>query len=136
MKKYTTKGGDCISIKILVLLMMVFLHIVDDYYLQGWLSSAKQKSWWEKNAPDKMYCHDYIMALFMHSFSWSFMIMLPSTFYLLLAEDTFHPLMYVSNLIIHMIVDDAKANKKQINLIQDHLIHLGQILATWLIIMF
>ena len=30
--------------KILLLLAMIFLHIVDDYYLQGWLASAKQKS--------------------------------------------------------------------------------------------
>ena len=67
--------------KILLLLTMIFLHIVDDYYLQGWLASAKQKSWWEQNALDKLYKHDYIMALFMHSFSWAFMIMLVPTIY-------------------------------------------------------
>ena len=50
--------------KILLLLTMIFLHIVDDYYLQGWLASAKQKSYWEQNAPDELYKHDYIMALF------------------------------------------------------------------------
>lgn len=33
-----------------VLLAMVFCHIVDDYYLQGWLASAKQRKWWEENA--------------------------------------------------------------------------------------
>lgn len=68
-----------IAYKIFILFTMIFCHIVDDYYLQGWLASAKQKSWWEKNAPEKLYKYDYLAALFMHSFSWSFMIMLPPT---------------------------------------------------------
>ena len=35
-------------IEIFMLLFMVFLHIVDDYYLQGILASMKQKQWWLK----------------------------------------------------------------------------------------
>lgn len=121
--------------KVLLLLAMIFLHIVDDYYLQGWLASAKQKSWWEKNSPDKLYKYDYIMALFMHSFSWSFMIMITPTIYALTHEATNAPLaitvLFFINLVIHMIVDNAKANLKKINLIQDQLIHLVQIVFTW-----
>ena len=123
------------GIKIFLLFIMIFLHIVDDYYLQGWLSSAKQKSWWEKNAPDKMYKRDYVMALFVHSFSWSFMIMLPPTIYLLIVGGTWFPMIYISNLIIHMYVDNLKANKKRINLIQDQSIHIVQILITWMVVM-
>lgn len=37
-----------IAYKILILFTMIFCHIVDDYYLQGWLASAKQKSWWKR----------------------------------------------------------------------------------------
>jgi hypothetical protein len=62
--------------KLYLLLIMIFLHIVDDYYLQGFLASLKQKRWWEKNAPDKLYRKDYIMALLEHAFSWTFMIMI------------------------------------------------------------
>ena len=62
--------------ELFVLLSMIFCHIVDDYYLQGWLASAKQKSWWEQNAPQKLYQQDYLMALLVHSFSWTFMVML------------------------------------------------------------
>lgn len=119
--------------KILLLLAMIFLHIVDDYYLQGWLASAKQKNYWEQNAPDKLYKHDYIMALFMHSFSWAFMIMLIPTVYTLHMTVNI-PLivaLFVANLCMHMIVDDKKANKKEINLIQDQLMHLTQIIVTW-----
>ena len=125
--------------KILLLLAMVFLHIVDDYYLQGWLASAKQKSYWEQNAPDKLYKHDYIMALFMHSFSWAFMIMLIPTVYALSITSNINSasiaitIFFVLNLILHMITDDKKANRKEINLIQDQLVHLSQILFTWTI---
>ena len=57
---------------VILLLSMIFCHIVDDYYLQGFLASAKQKSWWEKNLPNKLYKNDYIIALFEHAFSWTF----------------------------------------------------------------
>ena len=58
---------------IFILLLMIFLHIVDDYYLQGWLASAKQKKYWQDNAPEKLYKYDYDWALIMHSFSWTYM---------------------------------------------------------------
>lgn len=119
---------------ILILLSMVFCHIVDDYYLQGWLASAKQKKWWEKNAPDEIYKNDYKMALFMHAFSWSFMIMIPIVTYVYFVGFTLKigiVFWYIINLVIHAYVDNLKANKGKINLIQDQLIHLGQILVTW-----
>lgn len=125
--------------KILLLLTMIFLHIVDDYYLQGWLASAKQKSYWEQNAPDELYKHDYIMALFMHSFSWSFMIMVvPSVYTLINTTNTNNAslviaLFFLINLCIHMVVDNSKANLKKINLVQDQLCHLVQILITWVV---
>lgn len=117
----------------IILITMIFCHIVDDYYLQGWLASAKQKIWWEKNSPDDLYKHDYMMALFMHSFSWTFMIMLVPTLYVLICGGEYHPLIFVLNIIIHMITDNMKANKKKINLIQDQLIHIAQIIVTFLV---
>lgn len=32
-----------IAYKIFILFTMIFCHVVDDYYLQGWLASAKKK---------------------------------------------------------------------------------------------
>ena len=118
--------------KIFILLSMIFCHIIDDYYLQGWLASAKQKSWWEKNAPQKLYQNDYLMALSMHSFSWTFMVMLIPSLYSILLGGIWYPALYIGNIIIHFIVDDLKANKKKINLVQDQLIHLLQVVITWL----
>lgn len=117
------------NVKILILLSMVFCHIVDDYYLQGWLASAKQKAWWEKNSPEPMYRYDYLMALFMHSFSWTFTTMLPLTLF----GSTFYPMLFIVNVIIHAVTDNAKANLKKINLVQDQIVHMIQIVLTWLI---
>lgn len=122
--------------KILILLGMIFCHIVDDYYLQGWLASAKQKEWWTKNAPNSLYKYDYIMALFMHSFSWAFSITLLPTLYVFICGGSWYPLLFVGNVLLHMAVDDLKANKKKINLVQDQSIHLLQIIWTWFCYMF
>ena len=124
--------------KYFILLCMIFCHIVDDYYLQGILASMKQKSWWQQNTPDKLYRHDYIMALLMHAFSWSFMIMLPIAVFMYCQQWQFNPLIigiYLFNMLIHAVVDHQKANRKTINLIQDQLIHLAQIVVTWITIM-
>lgn len=61
---------------VFTILAMVFCHIVDDYYLQGCLASMKQKKWWQENTPQKLYKYDYIVALIMHSMSWSFMVII------------------------------------------------------------
>lgn len=119
-----------------VLLLMIFLHIVDDYKLQaGVLNNLKQKKFWEENAPDELYKYDYIWALIMHSFSWSFMIMLPIAFKMGLKLDLSFILMFILNVIIHANTDDMKANRHQINLIQDQLIHIGQIILTAIILL-
>lgn len=119
--------------KMFVLLLMIFLHIVDDYYLQGWLASAKQKKYWEENAPDKMYKNDYKWALLMHSFSWSFMIMLPIAFVMNFNINVVFVLWFILNVVVHMITDDLKANDKEINLIQDQLVHIFQIISTFIV---
>lgn len=121
--------------KIALLIFMIFTHIIDDYYLQGWLASAKTKNWWKKNAPDKLYSKDYIMALFCHSLSWSIMIFLPILIYSLYNQidlNWFYLVLPI-NLIIHAIIDDLKANKFKINLIIDQSIHFIQIFITWII---
>lgn len=116
----------------LILLFMIFCHIIDDYKIQApVLNNLKQKAYWTENAPDKLYRYDYLMALFMHSFSWAFMILLPLTIYALINNGQWHWLFFVVNLVIHFVVDDLKANHKKINLIQDQMIHLAQIVVTW-----
>lgn len=40
---------------------------------------------------------------------------------------------YVFNIIIHAFVDNLKANALRINLVTDQLIHILQIIFTWLV---
>ena len=115
---------------VFIILCMIFFHIIADYNLQGWLASAKQKSYWEKNAPDQMYKHDYICALVMHSFSWTFMIMLPLMYAVGFKVNSFLLFLFISNVLLHAITDDFKANKKVLNLWQDQSIHMYQIVIT------
>ena len=119
--------------KVFVLLAMIFLHIIDDYKLQGILASMKQKKWWEEQKEyKKLYRCDYIPALIEHSFSWTFMMMLPIAVALRF-NIGWWILAYISNMAIHAFVDDLKANKIKINLVTDQSIHLAQIIVTWLI---
>ena len=114
-----------------VLIIMLFAHIVDDFYLQGILAKLKQKGWWEENAPDKLYKHDYIIALIIHALSWAIMITLPILFVSAWQPHWAVYLMLGINLAIHAVVDDLKANKRKINLIADQSIHFVQIIVTW-----
>ena len=118
---------------ILILVSMLFGHVIDDYCLQSFsLCNLKQKNWWEANTSDHKYKFDYLVGLLMHSLSWAFMIML-SIIIITKGELNWLWIMYPINTGIHFLVDDLKANRNKINLIQDQLIHIAQILITWIL---
>lgn len=119
--------------KFIVLLFMLFTHIVDDFYLQGVLAKLKQKSWWAENYPQSLYRYDYIVALFIHAFSWAFMINLPLILTLEMNITVF-AVVFAINILIHAFVDNLKANKLKISLLQDQLIHIVQIFVTWVVL--
>lgn len=114
----------------IILFLMIFLHVIDDFCIQGIMASMKQKSWWQEHpiGSNPKYKNDYIAALFAHAFSWSFMIMIP----ILIWGQWEWPIL-IANMLTHAVIDNAKANKFQINLVQDQTYHLIQIIATWLI---
>lgn len=115
-----------------VLLCMIFLHLIDDYKLQGILASFKQKEWWKQNAPDEKYKYDYIVALLEHAFMNSFMIHIPIYLWICKNELALTITIIIST-ILHAIVDDGKANKKIYNLFQDQIIHILWIIELFLI---
>ena len=112
---------------ILSLMLMILCHLLADYPLQGWLAQAKSKSYWE-NADDKNK-RDYIPALVCHCAMWGILVFLPLTFFC--DEFGWFWLALPTNIAIHYVVDNLKANKRAINLWQDQLIHFMQILVTW-----
>lgn len=123
-----------------ILLFMIFNHIIADYVLQGILATLKQKDYWKNECMknyivfnDSIYKYDYIAALFMHSFCWTFMIMLPLVICTNFTINTVPIIgVFLINLIIHYVVDDLKANWKIINLCTDQTFHMIQIFVTWL----
>lgn len=117
-----------------ILLLMLLLHIVDDFVLQPvCLSKLKQREWWRKQDEYcEKYKNDYKMALFMHSLSWSLMILLPIMF-MTNISDLWLTCAVIFNMVIHFMVDDFKANRRKINLVQDQITHLMQIVLTWFV---
>lgn len=111
---------------ILVLVLMILGHLIADYPLQGWLASAKNKSYWKETKTP----HDWIMALICHSMMWGIIVFLPIMYFSWQELNLFWIALPI-NIVIHCVVDDLKANKKLINLCVDQLAHLGQIILTW-----
>ena len=118
--------------KLFILFLMFFMHIVDDYYLQGILAKMKQKRWWEENVNNSKCRYDYIIALIMHSFSWAFLTLIPIALYIQ-SLYIWICIALLLNAIIHCIIDDLKANKLRINLIVDQAIHIIQLIITWIV---
>ena len=112
-----------------IILLMILLHIVDDFVLQPIsLSKLKQKTFWEPYLKDnKLYKNDYKVALIIHGLSWSIMIHIP--FMLLPVNEWWILISVITNAIIHAWIDNEKANKLSINLLTDQIIHLCQIIT-------
>ena len=113
---------------------MIFLHIMADYNLQGWLASAKTKKWWIENQNQGIYKYDYLAALFFHSFAWTFMTMLPIWIIEKFETNILLISIFIINTILHCFIDDLKANKNKINLIIDQIFHIAQIIITYAIL--
>lgn len=115
-------------------LLMIFLHIVDDFYFQtnSFLANGKQEEWWRQQKWfTYRYRFDYIPPLIFHAFSWTFMIMLPIAYSMGFQLNIEFFLMFIYNVFLHGMTDHAKANLREINLVQDQAIHLFQIIATF-----
>ena len=75
----------------------------------------------------------YIIALIIHAISWSCMIMAPAILFKLPNVNLLMIIvLFIFNVGTHANVDNQKANLHKINLIQDQLMHLGQIIWTWI----
>ena len=113
-----------------IFLVMLFAHTIADYVLQtDVLTKFKQKK--NQESYGDKYKYDYIPMLFMHSFMWSFCIHLPLL--LLKQEYVLISVLIIMQTIIHMIIDNAKANDLSINLIVDQLMHLLQIIISFMV---
>lgn len=126
---------------ILILVLMIFFSIIDDFVLQTKLCNFKQKKWWEENYPQEKYKNDYKVALFIHSFEWVCMVFIPLTVYTIFSSYDkltivsgfiLYLFFFCANIFIHYSIDDMKANKGYLSLKQDFIFHLLQIFLTWI----
>lgn len=148
---------------IILLVLMLLMHVLEDFHIQGRMADMKQQRWWsdriykdvvehnptvvpegqERMYYDAMrrYGNDYLIVLVLHAFEWAVFIHLPIILAcfstnLVFSED-FWLIITISimlNTLIHTVVDDAKANRGSINLIVDQLIHITQVIATFIVI--
>lgn len=119
-------------------LLMMLLHFMADYTLQGCLANMKQKSWWveqcHKHGFDfAKYKYDYVCSLICHALYWTLITFAPIIFFSDLSDISIATVV-IGNMAIHAIIDHIKANKFCINLIVDQLLHLAQIIITILIV--
>ena len=123
---------------VIMFFIMFWLHLIDDFHLQGFLGDLKQKDWWKENYPDKLYEHDWMFALFEHSFSWAFTTHIPLlalSIYSYYTNGRYNCLIaYVVCMILHtgfhMVIDNLKANDLAINLATDQILHICQIVIS------
>lgn len=122
------------------LLIMIFVHVIVDFRLQGILAEFKCKSYWaDKYTEDELntkYHNDYKISLLCHAMSWSAAVTLPVMWFT--ATDIYMynmpgipGVMFIAfaiNTAIHYYVDDLKANKHKIGLFVDQIIHFAQII--------
>ena len=119
----------------LALPTMIFLHIIADFNLQGILANMKQKKWWDEQTDNELYKNDYIVALIIHGFSWSFMVHLPIIVAVALCDEYLNVACLLISLLahaaIHAGVDHDKANRHILNLVADQFLHLVQVFGIW-----
>ncbi len=126
-----------------ILILMILMHIIDDFVLQNKFCYMKQESWWVKNYPDKLYQSDYKVALFLHSLENSIMVFIPMIIYGFLINPTSMNdwliiilivfLLFVST-YVHYAIDDMKANEYKISLLGDQISHILMIILIWFIL--
>lgn len=140
-----------ISYKIFILFLMLLMHYIEDFHLQGCLANLKQKKWWREQMSNNefqshyilehsIYKNDYKMSLFAHSIENALFVMLPMIVDMLISEFTHCMkntwILFIPSTILicvsHYLIDDSKANKMEINLVQDQLYHLCIILLIFL----
>lgn len=116
---------------VIVLILMLLAHFFADFHLQGILADMKQEQWWRKQEGyNSKYKNDYVAALAIHSAEWTFWVMMPLMLLPYIDLGIFL-LLAALNMVVHSLTDNSKANYKDINLIQDQIVHLAQIAFTY-----
>lgn len=135
---YTTESIFASPVKLIMLLLL--LHLVADYLLQGCLANLKQASFWQKmfdghdwasfSAMFRKYGKDYWAGIVCHAALWTLVTFAPLLF-ATTCSDLVAIAVFIPNAVFHGWVDNLKANHPmRLNLIQDQLLHFAQVVVT------
>ena len=116
--------------KLALFAVMLELHIIADFHMQGILAKLKQESEW-LNHPEynEIYKNDWAIAMWLHAFEWTFVVMLPLAYLHSWEITSAFVICFVVNMVVHAATDHLKANMRDISLVADQTIHIIQILA-------
>lgn len=117
----------------IILLSMIFAHIFADFVFQNnFMATYKQKINWVEyvSASNGLYKHDYIVVLFVHSFSWAFITYLPLLYY---ECYLYYAILVILQTPIHAYIDHIKCNLLKINLVTDQALHLVQMVLPFIL---
>jgi len=146
---------------IVLFLLMLLAHIIEDFHLQGRMADMKQKAWWYHSIQDavidterragrttdvqdpsfksfvdmrmEQYGKDYIPILILHGFEWVICVSIPVMIYTGFELSTGYLVMMTAMAFVHAYVDHMKCNKLVFNLVEDQAIHIAQVVVLWAI---
>ena len=118
------------------ILLVLTLHFVADFTLQGLFKNLKCKDWWIRELHELNYCvyhgskykHDYKCALILHGLYWSLVTYAPIWYF---ASDWTAGAAVAVNACVHAVIDHFKCNRYALNLVEDQVLHFMQITITW-----
>ena len=114
-----------------VFVWTLFMHVLDDYGLQGVWHSMKQRTFPGTEAEmEESNIFSAIPALLCHALSWSFMTMLPIAYYYNFQVNTYFVLFFFSNTWWHAIIQHSKPQIKGVNFALEQSFHIIQIIVT------
>lgn len=122
--------------KTLLLFSMLWFHILDEFYMPTILNKLKCKRWWKENT-DEHYHNDWAMSLMLYGMMWSMTIHIPVVTYLYFTNNLKSMYGFIVgticiNQFIHCIIDDLKCNRGALNLTQSQILHIIQIVCTYI----
>jgi len=122
-------------------LLVLLLHFIADFNLQlgAGLDKFKSVDWWRKIMGEtiwgtadeqfRKYKHDYKVAMAIHSVVWALVTFAPCIWLCTSAKAMLSIL--AVNAVAHYYIDNLKANRYRLNLVQDQILHLLQVGASF-----
>ncbi len=99
---------------LILLSIMLFMHIIAEYFPLNTLKKLCDKIWWTANYPNKLSQNEWYIAIFIYSYFWAFMIQIPVLYQLWGIITVKFVLILICNTIIRAVVKNFEINTEKI----------------------